>query len=63
MRFTDEKREKWIEDRFNELSSSGDYSGLSGEEIMDIAEEDFDFMLDELADIEHEERRDAKYED
>jgi len=59
----DEKRTKWIEDRFNELSSSGDYLGLPGEEIMDIAEEEFYAMLDELADMEHEERRDAKYED
>lgn len=62
MTITDEERTKWIENRFNELSSSRDYS-ISAEEIMDLAEEEFYFMLDEASDMEFEEHLDKKHED
>lgn len=59
MRYSDEDRTIWIENRFDELSSNGDYAGYSAEDILDIVEEEFELMISSIEDDILEDSRES----
>jgi len=63
MRADKDKREKWVQAKYEELEADGENIGGSAEDLWDEAHEAFDAMMDDVADMEMEENREREYED
>jgi len=63
MRNDKAKREEWVQAKYEELEADGDNVGRSAEDLWDEAHEAFDSMMDDVADMEMEEKREREYED
>jgi len=63
MRADEEKREKWVQAKYEELEADGDNFGRSAEDLWDESHEAFDAMMDDVGDMEMEENREREYEE
>jgi len=63
MRADKNKREKWVQAKYEELEADGDNFGRSADDLWDEAHEAFDAMMDDVGDAKFEEMREMEYGD